>query len=231
MSDSEKLEAAFRDFKESFFYGDRSNLNFKWLAHLEDSQAADFFQDLLEGIGAALDDDNFQNVVDIVTRWQAEGYRIQRDFDYDSGPFVRLEKSLVEARLTLLTSSGHFVDGDDPKPFGVENMSQAEAERRVLDFLKEQPVLSQIPMDIPAQNLRVRHGGYDIHGALADPNTAFPLYRLQEIADQGVIGGLSPLAYSFVGACSQKRLLKKDGLDWVERIKTQQTDAVLLVPV
>ena len=76
MSNNEEPSVTFKDFRESFFYGDRSDLNFKWLAHLEDSQVADFFQDLLGGIGVAFDDDHWQNVVAIVRRWQAEGYRI-----------------------------------------------------------------------------------------------------------------------------------------------------------
>jgi hypothetical protein len=84
-----------------------------------------------------------------------------------------------------LSSSGHFVEGDDPKPFGMENMSQKEAEDRIIDFLKEEPLLSEIPIQTPENKLRVRHGGYDIHGAKTDPNVNFPITRLRELEDDG----------------------------------------------
>ena len=65
-------------------------------------------------------------------------------------PFTVLEKPLSEVRLALMASSGHFVDGDDPNPFGCEKMTQEAAQQRVMDFLKAEPVLSEIPMDTPA---------------------------------------------------------------------------------
>ena len=46
MIDTPKPES-FEDFKKSFSYGSRTDLNFKFLAKLSDDQAAKFFQDLL----------------------------------------------------------------------------------------------------------------------------------------------------------------------------------------
>ena len=58
-----------------------------------------------------------------------------------------------------------------------------------------------------------------------------PLQRLKELLADGVFAGLSDPVYSFVGACSQIRLLKKDGPLWAQRFKAHKADAVLLVPV
>ena len=80
----------------------------------------------------------------------------------------------------LISSSGHFVEGDDPRPFGVEAMTQAEAEQRIDEFLREAPVLSEIPSDTPPEALVVRHGGYDVTSTRRDPNVAFPSDRLRE---------------------------------------------------
>jgi D-proline reductase (dithiol) PrdB len=86
-------------------------------------------------------------------------------------------------------------------------------------------------VDTPTDRLVVRHGGYDVRGARRDPDVNLPLQRLRELSVHGVFAGLSDPAYSFVGACSQVRLLKKDGPDWVQRFKAQKVDAALLVPV
>ena len=110
-------------------------------------------------------------------------------------------------------------------------MSQQTAVSRVQDFLKEEPVLSSIPFDTPGENRMVRHGGYDIHGVETDINVGFPIKRCMELKTEGGIGDLTPDAYSFVGACSQKRLLKKTGPRWVRKLKELETDAALLVPV
>ena len=126
---------------------------------------------------------------------------------------------LSDARLMLLTSSGHFVKGDDPNPLGVEQMTQTQAEQQIMSFIKKAPVLSTIPVDTPTDRLVVRHGGYDVRGARRDPNVSLPLQRLRELAADGVFAGLSDPVYSFVGACSQVRLLKKDGPDWVAAVQ------------
>jgi len=49
--------------------------------------------------------------------------------------------------------------GDDPQPFGLKKMTQAEAEARIFDFLKEEPVLCEIPREARPEDLEVRHGG------------------------------------------------------------------------
>ena len=79
--------------------------------------------------------------------------------------------------------------------------------------------------------MRVRDGGYDIRAAQDDPNVVFPAKRLRELKKEGVIGKLASKAYSFVGACSQKVLLKKVAPQWVTMFMQQKIDAALLVPV
>ena len=145
--------------------------------------------------------------------------------------FTPLRAPLTQLRLGLMSSSGHFVDGDDPKPFGVENMSQKEAEARIDEFLKVEPQLSVIPMDTPIEKLRVRHGGYDVRDSLADPNVNFPISRLRELQKEGWIGELALDAYSFMGATSQLRLLNHTGPEWVKIFQEKRIDALLLVPV
>ncbi|MFQ5611416.1 MAG: glycine/sarcosine/betaine reductase selenoprotein B family protein [Anaerolineae bacterium] len=224
------LDETFEEFKNSFWYGSRSDLGFKFLASLSGQEAADFLQGLLWRLGDALDSGDWDSLAEYVIDGQVRAYAKESSWAYDDGPFTRLQKPVSESRLALLTSSGHFVAGADPEPFGIKDMTQAEAAAKIMDFLKAEPKLSSIPVDTPPDRLRVRHGGYDIRGAQLDPNVVLPLAILRKLEGEGRIGELWPEAYSFVGACSQTRLLKRAGPSWAEMLRQQQIEAVLLVP-
>ncbi len=226
-------EPTFKEFKDSFAYGSRSDLSFKFLKNLGSDEAADFFQELLWEIGEAQDGGDLGRVLDSVLRWQVKAYAprtgAKRRWVYKDAPFARLAKPLAESRLGLLTSSGHFVSDDDPEPFGVAGMTQGEAEARIDEFLRAMPYLSVIPSETATELLRVRHGGYDVRSVARDPNVAFPVDRLREAV--GRVGGLASDFYSFVGATAQGRLRNEALPDWVRRIRDAGIDVLLLVPV
>ena len=231
--DRESSKESFEKFKDSFNYGSRTNLLFKFLRAVPEDEAATFFEDLLVKVGDTIDDGDAARLAEHVYKWQVRGYTPAPDavpnFRYDDGPFTPMRKQLSESRLALVASSGHFLRGDDPEPFGETGMDQAEAVRRIGDFLKIAPFMSEIPYDAPVDALETRHGGYDITAARKDRNTQLPIDRLRELRDEGVIGSLSPSAYSFVGAASQLRLLKESGPQLAERLIDQEVDATLLV--
>ncbi|HBH12802.1 MAG TPA: hypothetical protein DDX29_06790 [Clostridiales bacterium] len=193
----------FNEFKNAFSYGKRNNLNFKFLSHMTDEQAADFIEGLMERTGMMLNDGNMDKIVEHIIEGQTKAYAGPAKFVFEEGPFEPFAKTLSQSKIGLVTSTGHFVDGDDPAPFGVPNMTQEEAVNRMGEFVREKPALSKIPKDTPINHLRVRHGGYDISGVLTDHGTAFPLEILNMLEKQGRIGELSQLVYSFVGACAQ----------------------------
>ncbi len=223
---------SFEDFKNSFSYGSRTDLNFKFLAKLSNDQAADFIQELFWKLGDSFDDGRYSRIAEHVFRWQSEAYtKAKKNFIYADGPFAAPAKSVSQSRLALITSSGHFVAGADPEPFGVSDMTQQEAIDRIEEFVKEAPTLSSIPTNTPKERLRVRHGGFDIRGAQADPNVSLPLEILRDLHREGIVGELAGQAYSFVGACAQRRLLKRNGPQWVGMFKTDRIEAALLVPV
>jgi len=223
--------------RKSFSYGTRSNLNFKYAKDLSDAEFGDFLEELFGAIAATADDGHADRVVDVAYRWQVHGYAGHlgdpADFPHrhDDTPIATLAKPLSECRVALLTSSGHFVEGDDPQPFGETGMTQAQAETRIMDFIRDAPTLSAIPIDTPPDQLRVRHGGYPIASAAEDHQVVLPLGHLQALAESGVIGEPAPTAYSFVGATSQTRLRKDVAPAWAEQLRDDGVDAVLLVPV
>lgn len=231
MSDHHPPPETLEDFKNSFNYGPRSDLNFKFLRGFSTEDAARFFQELLWKLGDYLDDGDSSRIVAHIFEAQQKGYAGTGSFVYEKTPFTKPEKPVSQLRLALISSSGHFVEGEDPKPFGVENMTQREAEDRIGDFIKIEPTLSEIPIQTVVDDLRVRHGGYDVRGAQADHNVNFPITRLAEFQAEGRIGEVFPTAYSFVGACSQIRLQKHTGPKWVSMFQQNEIKAVLLVPV
>ena len=230
MSD-EIQPGSFEEFKKSFAYGSRNDLNFKFLAGLSDEDAATFFQELLWKLGDTLDDGSADRLIAHAVAWQVRAYAGEGSKTYDDGPFTPLRKPLAQSRIALMASSGHFVAGHDPQPFGVENMSQEEACERIMDFIRSEPRLSTIPAGTPREQLRARHGGYDVRAAQADPNTVLPHEIMLELAGEGRFGELASDVYSFVGACSQRRLLNKTGPQWVKLFQERGVDAAVLVPV
>ncbi len=223
------------EFKNSFFYGARSNLNVKFLADLAPVEAGDFIAEMLARIAELLDDGDPAPLVERFVAWQRRAYGAHLDqkarFVYDDGPFTAVTKPLDECRVALVTSSGHFVDGDDPRPLGVVDMSQDEAEERISEFLRVEPTLSVIPTDTAPDRLRVRHGGYPVGAVRKDHRVALPIEHLAELARRGVIGELAPRAYSFVGAASQLRLRDRSAPEWAEVLQSEEVDLALLVPV
>lgn len=221
------------EFKNSFSYGSRSNLDFKFLARLSDEDATRFFVEMLAEMSSTVDTGDDQQLAALALQWQQRTYGASGNvqFPYDDVPRATLDKPLAEARIALLTSSGHFVDGDDPQPFGVVDMTQAEAEARIGEFLKVAPTLSTIPIDTPPERLRVRHGGYPVAATIRDHNVNLPTRPLSELAASGLIGEVVPTAYSFVGATAQTRLRDSVAPQWAEMLCAEAVDAVLLVPV
>lgn len=231
MNQDNKSSQTMENFKNSFFYGSRSDLNFKFLSMISDEKAGDFIQGLFKKIAVSHDTGELNALFDYVINAQKAAYSKDVKISYNDGPFSSMKKRSDQARIMLFTSSGHFVKTDDPKPLGVDNMTQEQAESRIMEFIKHEPELSAIPKETHYDDLMVRHGGYDIKGAKKDPNVAFPLEIFRELEQEKVIGSLADTAFSFVGACSQKRLLKRTGPKWVNKIKAMDVDAVFLVPV
>jgi hypothetical protein len=229
--DEENILETFEEFKDSYSYGTRSDMNFKFLKILSEDEASEFFKHLLWKLGDASNDGDYRPVQDHIYQWQVKAYHGGTSWQYEDAPFSPLRIPLTEAKLGLIATSGHFVAGDDPEPFGLKNMTQHEAQDRISEFLKAEPVLSSIPIRTPSENLRLRHGGYDIRAARQDHNCVLPIDHLLEFKTEGQIGDVADNVYSFVGAAAQKRLIKKSAPQWVEMLKGEKVDGMILVPV
>ncbi len=223
--------------RRAFSYGSRSNLDFKFMKDLSDGEFGDFIEELLGAIGTSMNDGEAARILEVAYRWQITAYAghlgdpAEFPHRHDDVPLAPLTRPLSESRVALIASSGHFVEGDDPRPFGEPNMTQAEAEARIGEFLREAPSLSEIPFDVDPSQLRVRHGGYPVDAVSSDHRVALPLEHLRTLEAEGRIGELVPSAFSFVGAASQLRLQRDVAPAWAEHLRELGTDVALVVPV
>lgn len=237
MTDAESPTETIAELRNSFFYGSRKNLNYKFVNDLTDAEFGDFLEEYFQAAAAIIDTGDPSALSEVHYRWQVKAYRGHlgdpADFAHrhEDTPWAPMAKPLSEAKIALMTSSGHFVDGDDPKPLGVEDMNQDEAEDRIMETIKEAPSLSMIPSGTPFEQIRVRHGGYPVEGAAADPQVVLPLRIMEALDSEGIIGGFADVSYSFVGAAAQGPIKKRIGPEWAEMLREAEIDAVLLVPI
>ncbi len=89
-----------------------------------------------------------------------------------------------------------------------------------------------IPGDIRAAELLMSHmsTNFDHTGFQQDWNVLFPLDRLREFAEEGIIGSVADFHYSFMGALDPLQM-EKDARRLASILKGDHVDALLLVPV
>ena len=95
-----------------------------------------------------------------------------------------LNKPLSECVVTLFTTGG--VHLRDDTPFDIDSAHGDWTHR-------------EIPTHVNTRDLAVTHSHYSHVDADRDVNCMFPLDRLRELRDDGVIGGIAPMAYSIMG--------------------------------
>jgi hypothetical protein len=129
-------------------------------------------------------------------------------------PFVEPTKPLAESRVALVASGGIYVAG------------------QVAFHWKDDFSFRVIESDTEPGDLRATHFAYDLEDARSDPNVVFPLETLRGLVRDGEIGGLGPHAYSFMGGIySSRRVRDTLAPALVERLRTDDVERVLLVPV
>jgi hypothetical protein len=222
---------SFDEFRNSFSYGSRTDLLFKFLKSGSEQLADEFLRELLDLTGNLIDDGDTGPIVEAIVRAQSAAYSGPGSFEYDTRPVAVLDQPVSKSRVALLTTTGHFVEGDDPKPLGMEGLTQEQVVKMTSEFGKTDPILSEIPTSTSHLKTLVRHGGYDIRATAADRNVSLPIDRMTELADEGVIGEFVNPAYSFVGLTSQLRLRKEIAPTWAARLKAVGAQAAVLVPI
>lgn len=153
----------------------------------------------------------------------AETKRLYDALGYDSyrwahnpgpAPWSPIDKPLSESKLMLIGSGGVYKMGQ------VAFHTKDDTSVRVIDSKTD------------TAHLRTAHFAYDQTDARTDVNCVFPLDRLRELADSGVIGELASEAYGFMGGIySTRRMMAETAETLLQCCRAQEPDIVLLVPV
>ena len=121
---------------------------------------------------------------------------------------------LTQRRVALISTAG--LHRRDDRPFSLEPGDHYRI----------------IPGDIAANDLIMSHvsTNFDRSGFQQDWNIVFPLDRLRELVDEGIIGSLADFHYSFMGAVDPPDM-EPSARKMATFLKNDQVNAVLLVPV
>lgn len=136
----------------------------------------------------------------------------------EPAPFTPFEKDLSRARVGLVTTTGVYVEGQEP--FDVD-AALGDSTYRV------------IPSDVEVSALRIAHTHYPLDRAEKDINVIFPVERLRELAEEGALGSLAGDFYSYGFDLHVKELVDPEtgsAHDIARAYEEEGVDAVLITP-
>lgn len=140
-------------------------------------------------------------------------------------PWTALPGPLSACKFALITSAGLYLKGQQP-PFDLEKERQ--------DPTWGDPTYRVIPTDVQPDQLGVSHLHVNPKDAQEDFNILLPIHRFQELAEQGLIGGLADSAYSFMGyqgfPPDASRWRDRYAPEIAQRLAADQVDCVFLTP-
>ena len=131
-------------------------------------------------------------------------------------PFTPARRALPMLNLALISSAGAYIDGTPPFD---TNSSTGD------------PSFKEIPIEVEDTDLRIAARGYDAGAVQQDMNAQVPVARLLEFEQNGIIGQLNPVFWSFCGFIPDAALIANElGPKLVERVQRYEVQAALLVP-
>ncbi len=135
--------------------------------------------------------------------------------EHDDSPWTPMRKPLSESRVALVTSAGLHVRGDRPFVMG------GDSSYRV------------IPRSTKTADILQSHAsiGFDHTGIYRDINVTYPVDRLQELVDRGVIGSLGENNYSFMGALRDtSEVVEQTGPEVAGKLVDEGVEVAFLTP-
>jgi D-proline reductase (dithiol) PrdB len=134
----------------------------------------------------------------------------------DFVPLASIKKPLSEAKLTFISSAG-------VQPIGTMPFDTVHP---VGDY-----TYRKVPSNAKPSDLEIHQLKYPTVGANEDLNVIFPIERLQELAEEGIIGGLTENFFSFIGYnMDPGKLEEKLAEDIADAVVKDHADIALLCP-
>lgn len=130
-------------------------------------------------------------------------------------PFLPARRALPMLNLALISSAGAYIDGSDP----FEKSADGDVTFR------------EIPIQVEGEDLQFVSRGYDPAAVRQDLNAQVPLARLLEFQQNGIIGQLNSVFWSFCGFVPNAARLAEEMLPkLLERLRRYEVQAALLIP-
>ncbi len=150
------------------------------------------------------------------THYRSQGFQPYRWTVNDAAPLTPLGKPLSQCRIGLLTSGG--ISHCDAPPF----------DPRALNDLRVDVLASTVS----PQSLVINDDYYNHRDADHDLNCIFPIERLRELAEEGIVRAVSPHFYSgFMGRIyTRAAVINEAAPALARRFKEDEVDAAALVP-
>ncbi len=129
---------------------------------------------------------------------------------------AKLKKPLSESRLSFISTAG--VQPAGTLPF--------DTVHPVGDY-----TFRRVPSNSKISELEIHQLKYPTAGAKRDLNVIFPIERLQELANEKIIGELTENFFSFIGYnMDAERLEKTLAENIADAVQAEKPDACLLAP-
>ena len=146
--------------------------------------------------------------------------RVYPDFEWvvNSAPskINPLKKSIRECNIALVTTAGVHRKSD--KPFDITNPLGDHTYR-------------VIPSEASLDSLMLSHVGYNTKKISQDINCVFPLERMRELENEGILGALNGRHFSFMGYTPiTQPLLHETAPEVATQLREDAVDLVLLSP-
>ena len=163
-----------------------------------------------------------QLIAKVITRFPSLAQRFITAYEpWESGeptPWAPVAKPLGECRVALVTTSGVHHKGQEPF-----DMADSAGD----------PSFREIDAATISNDYVITHDYYDHADAEKDLNIIFPLDRLRELQDEGIIGDLASRHYSLMGHIDGRHiatLVGKSAREIIDKLRQQAVDVALLTP-
>ncbi len=148
-------------------------------------------------------------------KYKRQGFPPYRWTLHDAAPFTPLTKPLPECRVAMLTSGGVSLCSQpswNPNARNDFRLDTIEAERSNADF-------------------QVHDSYYETASAEQDINCIFPLERLRELCDEGVVGSVGTHYSGFMGRIYKRsHVVEVAAPELAQALHDDEVDLFLLVP-
>ena len=138
--------------------------------------------------------------------------------DLSTVPWTPVEKPLSESKVAIVTTAG--VHLKKQTPFDMKDPNG-------------DPTFRELPSNTPLDSYMITHDYYDHTDADKDLNIVFPVTRLSELVDEGIVGELALRNFSFMGHIDGPYvgvLMEATAKEVAAKLNEDNVDIALLTP-